>query len=76
MVVFTYVCLEVVDFSTMFACGGSVKLIRYGVCNVYVGCGGWFVASGSLVCYLAYNVIARDPNVCSNFLYCYVVYGP
>ena len=52
-----------------------LELIRYGVCNVYVGCGGWFVASGPLVCYLDYNIIAQDSDVCSDFLYCYLVFG-
>ena len=37
MVVF--VCLEVVDFSMMFTCWDFVEPIRYGVCDVYVGCG-------------------------------------
>ena len=38
--VFVYVCLEVVDFSVMFACWDSVEPTRYGLCDVYVGCGG------------------------------------
>ena len=47
--VFVYVCLEVADFSVMFAYWNSIEPIRYGVCNVYVGCGDWFVAGESFV---------------------------
>ena len=52
-----YLCTfgSCVDFSTMVACGDYAKPIRYGVCNVYVGRGGWFVACGSLVWYLVYK---------------------
>jgi hypothetical protein len=48
-VVFVYVCLEVVDFSMMFACWDSIEPIRYGVCDVYVGCGDWFATCESFV---------------------------
>ena len=47
---YVYVCLEVAYFSVMFACWNSIEPIRYGVCNVYVGCGSWFVAGGSFIC--------------------------
>ena len=33
------------------------------MCNVYVGCGDWFVMGGSFVC----DFIAEDYGVCSNF---------
>ena len=48
--VFVYVCLEVVDFTMMFACWDFVDPIRYGVCDVYVGCGGCCVAGDPFVC--------------------------
>ena len=50
MVAFVYVCLEVVEFSVMFACWDSIEPKMYGVCDVYVGCGAWFVAGGSSIC--------------------------
>ena len=50
MVVFVYVCLKVVDFSMMFACWDSVVPIRYGVCNLYVGCRDWIIAGGTFIC--------------------------
>ena len=40
MVAFVDVCLEVADFSMMFACWDFIEPIRYGVCDVYVGFGG------------------------------------
>ena len=43
MVIFVYVCLEVANFFMMFTCRDYVQPVRYGVCNVYVGCEGWFV---------------------------------
>ena len=48
MVVFVYVCLEVADFSVMFAYWDSIEPIRYGVWCV--GVGGWFVVVGSCLC--------------------------
>ena len=48
--VFVYVCLEIADFSMMFVCWDSVEPIKYGVGDMYVGCGKWFVACGSFVC--------------------------
>ena len=66
-----FVCLEVVVFSMMFACWDFVEPIRYGVCDVYVGCGlvycGWFLhlLVGTRFHYL-------NLGVCSKFLSCYV----
>ena len=37
-------------FSMMFTCWESTEPIRYGVCNVYLECVGWFVVDGSFVC--------------------------
>lgn len=58
MVVFVHVCLEVVDSYVMFACQGSVEPTRYDVCDVYAGCGDWFVAGGSFFCKLICNFVA------------------
>ena len=49
MLVFVYVCVEFADFSVMFTSWDPAEPIRYGVCNVYVGVGGWFVAGGSFI---------------------------
>ena len=35
----------------------------------------WFVVGGFFVCWSVYGFVARDPGVCSNFLYCCVVFG-
>lgn len=59
----------------MFACWNSIEQIRYGGCNVNVGCGSWFVVGGSFVCWLACDFIARDSDACSNILYCYIMFG-
>ena len=45
--VFVYKCLEVADFFVMFSCWDFIQPMRYGVCNMHVGCGGWFVVGGS-----------------------------
>ena len=49
MMVFVYVCLEVVDFSVMFTCLDFVKPIRYGVgvglLRVVPSFASWYVIS-------------------------------
>ena len=43
--------LGVVDIFMMFTSWDSLEPIRYGMRNLYVGCRGLFVASGSIVCH-------------------------
>ena len=74
--VFVIYVLEVVDFSVMFACWDSIDPIRFGVCDVYVGCGGWFVAVVPWFASWSAILLPKIPLCALIFSNFYVVFGP
>ena len=76
MMMFVYVCLEVVDFFIMFVCWDSVEPIWYYVCDVYAGCGGWLVAGDSFASWSAISLLAIKICALIFSIYCYVKFGP
>ena len=70
--VFVYVCLEVVDFSVMFASHNFIELLRYGVRDVYVMlwgliCCRWFLHL------LVWFAIALSKYVICSLTFCIVI---